>query len=814
MVFDKAYESKPKLMIRNYFLIAWRNLLKNRVFTLVNILGLAIGIAACLFISLYVNYHNSYDSFYDDVDDIYRVRWERHSQKGDEIRFASACPAVGETFQEAFPEVEAVAHCYNAHGIFSYKDKVFQEERAYWVDNEYLSMFSFEFVKGDRSKALIAENSVVISESTAQKYFQAEDPVGKLLKMNKDLALEVTGVFKDRPSNVHCKTDVLLSYKTLARHYGPRVMKSWLYSGFYTYVRLKNGSDPKLIEEKVPALLENKISEVLKKFQLEMFFYLQPVKDIHLTSHYMQELETNGDKKTVSFLYIIAYFIILIAWVNFLNLSTISYIGRAKEVGLRKVVGASRAKVILQFLLESLLINLIAVGLAVIFIELFMSGFKNLTAIPLEFSIWQQTWFYWNLLAMLFIGVFISGMYPVWGLNFTDMNKMLKGEYQGSKSGLVLRKGLVLLQFVISIVLIAGTLSVMMQLNHMHKLDPGFNKNDIIVLSTPMVGDSTLIHRRDAFREELSRHPQIKAVSYSSYVPGEDIKSNLGSIYREGDEPTASKNYRLIQVNEEFLDLYEMKMLKGRNFSKLHLSDNKAVVINEKAAYHLGYKNPSDAVGDNIFLSREKKKVIGVIKDYAHQTPKEEHEPIIFHTRPGVLGSLSVKLEGPVSKKLIHFIEDQYQNLFDGNPFNYYVLNEAYEAQYQDDLRFGKVFGIFALLGIIITTLGLLSLSAFTANQRKKEIGVRKVLGASVKTILLMLSKEYFRLLIIATVVMLPLFYFGINYWLNGFASQMEISVLLFIVPVFIVGIVAILTVSYQSYRTANLNPVDSIKYE
>ncbi|MPQ46140.1 FtsX-like permease family protein [Marinifilum sp. N1E240] len=801
-------------MIRNYFRIAYRNLMKNRVFTLVNILGLAIGITACLFISMYVNYQKSYDSFYKDSNTIYRVRWERHSEKGDEIRFASACPAVGDALIESFPEIEACAHAYNATGIYSYKEQVFQEEKAFWADNEYLKMFSFDFMKGNSDQALLAENSVVISESVAKKYFKDEDPMGKFLSMNKELKLEVKGVFKDRPKNVHCSTDILISYSTLAKLYGPQVMKSWLYSGFYTYVRLKDGTDPKQVESKIPPLLKDRIADVLKKYQLEMFFYLQPIEDIHLTSHYMQELEANGDIKTVNFLDIIAYFIILIAWVNFLNLSTISYIGRAKEVGLRKVVGASRSKIVLQFLMEAIFINLLAVCLSMIFLELFTPLFKSLSGIPESYKIWQHAWLYTSLFGMLFIGIFLSGMYPVWGLSFTDMNKMLKGEYKGSRSGLMLRKGLVLLQFVISIVLIAGTLSVMGQLNFMRKADPGFNKEDVIVLGTPMVGDSTLLSKRDVFRMELMRQPNIHTVAYSSYVPGEAIKSNLGSIYKEGDEPTSSKNYRLIQVNEEFLDLYEMKMLKGRNFSKEFVSDAKTVVINAKAAHHLGFDHPEDAVGKNIFLHKAKRKVIGVIKNYAHRSPKEEFEPIIFHTRPGLLGYLSVKLNGGLTNETIRDIEKSYQEMFAGNPFDYYVLKESYEAQYGDDERFGKVFGIFALLGIIITSLGLLSLSAFSANQRRKEIGVRKVMGASVQGLLLMLSKDYLKLLILATVLMFPLFYYALDTWLESFAYKMEISLYLFVVPVFLVGFIALLTISYQSYKTANLNPIKSIKYE
>jgi putative ABC transport system permease protein len=801
-------------MIRNYFLIAYRNLLKNRVFSLVNILGLAIGITACLFISMYVHYQKSYDGFYDDADRIYRVRWERKSSKGDEIKFASACPAVGETLQEAFPEIESMARCNVASGIYAHKKKVFNENHAYWADNEYLKMFSYEFVSGNRNEALIGDNAVVISESAAKRYYGDENPLGKFLSLNRELKLEVKGVFRDRPENVHCKTDILISYKTLERLHGPKVMQSWLYSGFYTYIKLKKGSSAKQVEAKIPALLKDRISDVLKKFQLEMFFKLQPVKDIHLTSNYMQELATNGDARTVKFLRIIAYFIILIAWVNFLNLSTISYINRAKEVGLRKVVGASRGQVVIQFLLESVFINVLALLVSALLIELFIPFFRELSGVPQSYKIWHFPWMYLNLFAMLFIGIFLSGMYPVWGLSFTNMNKMLRGEYKGSKSGLFLRKGLVLMQFVISIVLIGGTLSVWGQVAHMRKTDPGFNKNNIVVLNIPTVGDSTLVWKREAFKNELIRRNSIERVALSNFVPGSAITSNLGSIYREGDEPTSSKNYRLIRVDDDFLDVYEMRLRQGRNFSKDYLSDAKAVVINEKAALHLGFEKPEEAVGKNIILSREKVKVIGVLENYAHRSPKEEYDPIIFHTKKIYSGYVSIKLNQKISRSTLAYIKRTFNESFKGNPFDYYVLKDAYEQQYKDDLRFGKVFGIFAILGIIITSLGLLSLSAFSANQRRKEIGVRKVLGASVHRLLLMLSREYLALLVIATILMFPMLYYGLNLWLNGFANRMDLSIYLFVIPVLMVGVISVLTISFQSYKTANRNPVDSIKYE
>ncbi|MFA8434605.1 MAG: ABC transporter permease [Marinifilaceae bacterium] len=801
-------------MFRNYFLIALRNLIKNRIFSLVNILGLATGITACLFISMYVNYQKSYDNFYEKGDDLYRVRWERYSDKGDEIRFASACPAVGRTLQETFPEVLNHARSYKAKGVFSYREQVFQEENVFWAENEYLKLLSYNLLQGNADKALVAENTVVISESIAKKYFKNEDPIGKFLSYDQRLKLEVTGVFKDRPENVHCKTDLLISFPTFIRMIGQRADHSWLYSGFYTYIQLKEGTDPAQIEARIPQLLQDKIGDLLKQYQLEMAFFLQPVKDIHLTSHYMHELDANGDSKTINFLFIIAYFIILIAWVNFLNLSTISYIRRAREVGLRKVVGATRYQIIRQFLLEAVIINLIAIGISLILLELLMPFFRNLTAIPENFRIWNHSWLYINLIGMLFVGVFVSGMYPVWGLTFSDMNKMLKGDFKGSRTGLLLRKGLVLVQFVISIVLIAGTLSVVRQLNFMRNSNPGFDKNHVIVLNTPTVGDSTLLSRREAFKSELTRRPEIQGVAYSSIVPGKAIVSNLGSIYKEGDEPTSSKNYRLVRVDHDFLELYGMTFLKGRNFSREYPSDKGAVVVNEKAALHLGFAKPEDAVGSRIHMGRDFHSIIGVIGNYAHRSPKEEFEPEIFHIQPGLYGYLSVKLIGKPSNEILGQIKDKYNQLFTGNPFDYYFLNESYDAQYQEDERFSKVFGIFAILGMIITSLGLLSLSAFSANQRRKEIGVRKVLGASVQRLLLMLSKEYIILLGIAAAVVLPLFYWGLNNWLNGFAKKMDIPVWMFILPILVVGVISVFTISYQSFKTANQNPVESIKCE
>lgn len=800
-------------MLKNYLRIAIRNLLKYRIFSLFNIIGLATGITACLFITLYVKYQKSYDTFYEDSNQIYRVRWERHSQKGDEIKFASACPAVGYTLQENFPEIENYACCYKAQGVFSYREQIFKEEHVFWAQNSYLNLFSFEFVQGDSKEALSKVNTVVISEDIAKKYFRNENPIGKMLTYDKGYQFEVKAVFKNRPENVHCKTDILISYPTLEKAYGDRVMTSWLYSGFYTYVKLKASANPKDIEAKIPQLLKDKIGDLLKKYQLKMFFYLQPVQDIHLNSHYMHELDRNGDRKTVTFLYIIAYFIIFIAWINFLNLSTITYIGRAKEVGLRKTIGASRKQIVLQFLLEAVIVNLTAIILSILLLFVFMPAFQNLTDIPNSYQIWNQQWLYTNLAWMSLVGIFLSGMYPVWGLSFSNINKMLKGDFKGSKSGLTLRKGLVLLQFTVSFLLIAGTLSVSKQLDFMKAKDSGFDKENVLVVNIPVIGDSTLVARRETFKRELCRDSKIEKVAYSAIVPGKTIHSNLGTVYREGDEPTSSKNYRLDGVDYDFLDLYHMKFIKGKNFSKDRNANARSIIINEKAALFLGYQNPEDAVGTRVYVGRSLLNVIGVIKNYAHLSPKEDFEPMILHAHPRQ-GYISIKLNEEINADLVQKIKTKYSEIFSGNPFDYYSLEESYSTQFKEDERFGTVFGIFSILGIIITALGLLSLSAFTAKQRKKEIGVRKVLGASIQSILLMLSREYIKLLAIASVVMIPLFYYCIDLWLQAFAYRMEISVFLFIVPIVLVALIAVFTISFQSYKTANLNPVDSIKYE
>lgn len=798
-------------MFKNYLLIAYRNLLKNRIFSMVNIVGLSIGMVACLLICMYVNYERSYDTLYDGSEDIYRVRWERLAENGDLIQFASACPAVGQTLKETIPEVESYSRIYKASGIFSFKDKCFREENVFWAENEYLSMMTFNLVKGYRSEALVAENTVVISKKMAIKYFGDEDPMGKFLRLDNSMKLEVTGVFEDRPDNMHVKTDILISFPTFIRAYGPQLNSSWLYSGFYTYIKLLKGTDPSVVESRIPKMVTDKITPILEKYHLKMFFHLQKVNDIHLTSHYLHELQGNGDSKTISFLFIIAWFIIIIAWVNFINLSTISSLKRAKEVGLRKVVGATKGLIIWQFFMEALIINVVALFISGVVLELTMPLFSNLTGVSLAYNPWHQWWFYRNIIGMFVVGVFVSGLFPVWGLSSAKIISILSGDYRGSRKGLLLRKGLVFFQFAISLLLIAGTISVSRQLNHMRNADLGFSPSNVMVVNAPSVGDSTLLSRWETFRSDLLRNTGVEKVAYSSVVPGKALKQNLGTIYKEGDDPTNSKNCRLVRVDYDFIPLYDIKVIAGRNFSREFPSDNMAVVINEKTSHLLGFEDPQSAVGQRIVLGRPHVTIIGVVANYYHRCPKEEFDPEIFHIRPAAYGYFSVKLSDVGALK---YVKECYVKTFEGNPFDYYFLRESYNQQYEDDMRFGDVFVIFALLGIVITCLGLMGLSAFTATQRRKEIGVRKVMGASVGQILMSFSREYIYLLVFAALVVMPVFYWGVTQWLDHFATQMDVAPWLFVIPLFVVGFIALATVSFQSYRTANMDPVKAIRYE
>jgi len=804
-------------MLKNYLKTAFRNFSKNKLFSLINILGLAGGMAACLLILNYVQVEQSYDKFHPNSERIYRLRYERTDSKGDAVRFASCCPPAAARIRGQYPEVDKIGRMLKSSGIVSYEDETkFLEERIFFTEPQIFEIFSFNFIEGNPLQDLAESNNAFISQSMAQKYFGEENPIGKTISVNKQTYYRVAGLFEDVPQNSHLKFDILLPWKNLEAQYGPEYYEAWGHTGSYTYALATPGVDPLAFEQKLLPLIASECPW-LKEYNMTIDLRMQALNDIHLNSNFMQEYEVNGNRDTVNFLLIIAIFIIIIAWVNYINLSTARSLTRAKEVGLRKVVGATRRQLITQFFFETILINLISTGIALLFVEFALPFFNGLTGIAETYTIWSQSWFWLAIIIMFTAGILFSGLYPVLALSAFNPAVVLKGKLGNTARGFNLRKSLIVFQFVMALFLIIATLSVFEQINFMQTQSLGFDSEQTLVIRAPRVKDDTFAEKIQTYKKALLNQTGIENFCVVTEVPGRQIYWDAGGIMKAGEDETKGKNYQIVGTDYNFIDVFNIPMINGRYFSKEFPADNKALVLNETAVQWMGFKNPEEALGKQASYWGEIFTIIGVIKNYHQQSLKTPFEPHIYRLMPqgrGRLTNFAVKISGSQINDIVRLAENQFKIHFPGNPFDYFFLDDYYNQQYKADQLFGKIFGIFSFLAIFITSLGILGLAAFMAAQRTKEIGIRKILGANVSRIFLLLTKDFLILLAISFVIVLPLSYFGINEWLQTFANRMDLTIWLFIVPLILVSLVTLLTVSTHIVKASLTNPVESLRYE
>jgi putative ABC transport system permease protein len=802
-------------MIKNYLLTTLRNLKKTKMFTVINILGLAIGMAACLLILYFVKYEKSYDRFHENSDRIYRLRYERTDQDGQAVRFASCCPPAGIRIRKLYPEVEKVARLFRYRAAVAHAENRFIEERMYFAEADFFQIFKYEFISGDAVNGIKQPNQAFISQSTAKKYFAAENPIGQTISVDKKVDYQIMGVFKDIPPNSHLKFDILLSYPNILDLYGKEVEDSWGDSGWFTYLLLKPQADPSAFEKKLPALVEAEFGQVLKAYKLTCDLKLQPLKDIHLASNFQQEYEVNGDGDTVNLLSLIAVFIIVIAWANYTNLSTARALTRAKEVGLRKVAGASRGQLMTQFFLETVLVNLLAMALALAIVLLFLPLFRQITGTPLEYNIWAQQWFWLTVFTMLLAGVFLSGLYPVLVLSSFKPAIALKGKLGNAARGMNLRKFLVIFQFVMAMGLLIGTFTVFRQISFMKNQNLGFNMEKKLVIRAPRVRSASFGSELQTFKQQLLKNPKISDFCVGTDVPGRQVWWDAGGIRRVGTDD--NKNYQIVGIDYDYVKVFDLKFVAGRNFAKEYPADANALILNETAVKWLGFQSPAAAIGQQVIYWDNTFEVVGVLADHHQQSLKQAFEPHIFRFMPegrDVRGLFVLALNTQDMEPTINEIRELFNNFFPDNPFEYFFLDDYYNQQYKADELFGKVFAIFSFLAIIVTSLGILGLSSFMAMQRTKEIGIRKVLGASAARILFLLGKDFLQLVFVSFAIACPISYFCIRYWLQSFAVRMNISAGLFLYPLAIVSLVTIMTISSHIIRAAMANPVDSLRFE
>ncbi len=803
-------------MIRNHFVSVWRYISRNSVFTAINVLGLVIGMTAFLLIVQYADHELSYDRFWPNGDRVYRLQQDRYNKGELSTRWASGCLGIGPDLKANFPEVKAYVRMRKSDAMLSQGDIYFKEENVYYTSQDFFKVFGLKLSEAVDSTALVGPNKMVISRSLAKKYFGDEPPLGKSMRNNGEVEFVITGVYEDLPANTHMTLDAMLSFATFAKLVGrsEEELNHWQWDGFHTYILLDQHASAPVLENKLPDYIIKREGEELRQYNAGMTFHLQALPDIHLDSDFIGEFKPNGNRDTTNFLLVVALLIILIAWINYINLSTAKSIERAREVGLRKVMGSMRWQLVQQFLVESMMMNTVAVGLAIGVALMLTPYFADLTGRPLGYELFTRQIFWLGCGALILGGALLSGIYPAFVLSSYKPVEVLKGRFKNTNQGIAFRKGMVVLQFVASIMLIVGTYTVYHQINYMRSQKLGVNINQTVVIRSPNVIDSTYKSRFQVFKNKLLQYPEVSFVTASNDVPGASPDWNAGGVRRLSQGEDEGNQYRVLNVEGDFIKAYGLEILAGRGFSNEMANEEASLILNESAVRTMGFENPEQAINDQVMFWGDTFRIVGVLKNYRQESLKKDFEQLLFRYDKAPEGYYSVHFNtANVKESLAHF-EGDMKEVFPGNPFNYFFLDEHYAKQYKADQQFGSVFGIFSALAIFIACLGLFGLSSLTALQRTKEIGVRKVLGASIQSILTLVSRDYMLLLGIAIVAATPLSWYVMSNWLQEFANRINLSWWIFALPSLVVVAIALLTVSFHTLKAARTNPAQSLRVE
>jgi len=808
-------------MIKHNLTIAWRNFIRYPGYTLINLLGLTIGLICGFLILLYVTHELSYDRYHDKADQIYRIA---SSVKLNETEFEGTTIGypVADALERDYPEViETVRFRDRGSFLVSYDNRHFKEESVFYVDSTLFNVFSINLIQGDPQTALAAPNTLVISEELVDKYFGEDDPIGKVLTLDNNRDYQVTGVFESMPENSHFQADMFLSMNTLVD--ANEIFSGWTNFNYQTYIVLAEDNDPSQLEAKFIDMLDKYVGPEIQLYlgvSMEEFaqqgnrigFYLQPLTDIYLRSNLQEEMGSNNDIKYIYLFSIIGILILIIACINFMNLATARYANRAKEVGIKKTTGAAQYQLIGQFLTESLLISSFALILSWLIVPLLIPGFNVLSA--KSFS-WQELITPQSILLSIGIATLVgllAGSYPAFFLATLKPVKILKGSLSsGSKSSL-LRSVLVVGQFTATVVLIICTIVVFKQLNFIKARKLGFNKENVLILHDAYI----LNDRADAFKEEMLQHPGVSHASITGYIPVEFY--NNTSSYWSG-EKASQENTRVMHnwiVDHDYLPTMGIEIVEGRNFSREYSTDSMAILVNETLVKQFGFDEPLQATLRRVADDEgnfEKYKIVGVFKDFHFRSLRDNINPMLLHLGSND-GLISFRLNTDEVESIREKLEATWNEFAPGYPFEYSFLDERFDRLYRTELRLGRIFAVFASIAILIACLGLLGLSAFAAEQRTKEIGVRKVLGASVSHIAFLMYKEFGRLLIWAVLIGFPLAGYAMYRWLEGFEYRTTVDGVVYGLAGFIVLLIAFATLSYQTLRAAYSKPVDALKYE
>ncbi len=807
-------------MFKNYLKSAWRNLTKKKTFSFINIFGLAVSITCCMLICAYLYKQLNYDTYPKDAKQIYRV--ELHlTDNGAITIFPNVDVAVGKGIKDAFPEVQATTRLVPWSNVFvRYNNKQFKEDKIAMVDSNFLQIFSIRFIEGNEQTALNEPNSIVITKAFSKKYFGDEDALGKSLSFgtNAGNLVKVTGVIDKIPYNSHFHFDAFIT--TSGNQFA--FANTWSNIGWFTYLVLNKNADVPKLESKFPQLVsEHVVPEVQHDMGVSLaqaqksvntfVFKLMPLTKIHLYSHTKYELEPGGDIQYVYIFGALAFFILLLACVNFTNLATASAGKRSREVGIRKVLGSLKNQLVFQFLAESVLMAFCSLIIALLFIYLLLPWFNNISGETIKFGFFLNPLVVFLIIAFAIITGLIAGIYPAFFLSSFQTIKVLKGTSAQGKGKSYLRNALVIFQFSISIILIIATIVVYQQLHFMQNKKLGYDKEQVAIIN-----DSYLLGKNQAaFKQKLLQDSRISEVSIARGIPA-NMNMDGTQIYpqeKKDNENHSEIHTNIYHIDDDYIPAMGMKIISGRNFSPDFPTDSSGTLINESAAKALGW-NDQNAVGQKLVRSGNKAfKVVGVVKDFQYASAKQQIAPLImFLDNRG--NSIIVKMKTADIKNLLTDIKSKWNSFNPGGPFGYTFLDESFNNLYQAEERTGKIFTAFAIIAILIASLGLLGLVAYTAERRTKEIGVRKVLGSSVNGILFLLIKDFVKLILLSTLIAIPVSWWAMHQWLQDFAYRIDISVWIFIAAIISALIIALLTISFQAIKAAMMNPVKSLRSE
>ncbi|HTJ53328.1 MAG TPA: ABC transporter permease [Cyclobacteriaceae bacterium] len=800
-------------MLKNYLIVGWRNLLKKKAYSAINIFGLGLGIACCLLIFMYVEYERSFDNYHTKGDRIYRVIHGNKNQSTDEYWVWNNAP-IGPALASNFPEIDKVVQFSGRSDILlTYGEKIFQEEGIFFMDSTVFDVFSWKLLKGNPKTALAAPYSIVLTETAAKKYFGDEEPLGKSIKGTDSPGRAnagdylVTGVMEDVPANSHFKFDMLLSLSTFRKSI-PDIFTNWGYVDFYTYFLVNDKFDRARFEQKLPGFIERQMKDPNNRYAIQ----IEPLKDAYLRTPAQRQPGETGSLANLYIFSIIGLFILAIAMINFMNLSTARSMERSKEVGVRKSIGANRKSLITQFLSESLIIVYLSMMVAIVIVTLAMPGMISITGRALDIQQFITPQNIGILAGISLVIALVAGSYPSFVLSAFNPVMVLKGMSKSGKSGVALRRGLVVLQFSLSIALIAGTMIVYSQMNHILNKDMGFDKERMLILDYNY--DFQVNRQREAFKTEMEANSEILSTAFTRSVPG-GYYPNAGTEIQTPEGKMNGNGQPIFQVGMDFVNHFNLKLVAGRSYSRDHPADTIGnLVINESMAKQYGYTNPADIIGKKYSQWGREGEVIGVVKDFNFTSLHRPIQPLSMPLEPFACRYLCLKVKSDNMTATIEKVHAIWNRMAPHRPFLYSFLDDDFAKQYQKDYNFRQLFTVFSCLAIFIACLGLLGLATHTAELKTKEIGIRKVLGADITSIVSMLSKDFVILIVVSMLIATPVAWYVMNKWLENFAYHINIQFWTFILAGLAALIVAVITISFQAIKAAVANPVKALRSE